>query len=188
MIPRISVLCPNTHFLLIGNGPLFFPVQRQVMENDVIRSVTTLIGTVPYDRAREYLAACDAFLSPTQPNPDGTPFFGSPTKLFEYMSLGKPIIASDLDQIAEVLQPAYKIEDILKEYKENKIIHATKELTGAVGILIPPHDVTGFVKAACWLFKKSISFHKRLGDNARAKACAHYTWSHHVSNIIDASK
>jgi len=35
--------------------------------------------------------------------PDGRPFFGSPTKLFEYMAMAKAIIASNLDQLAQVL-------------------------------------------------------------------------------------
>ena len=51
-----------------------------------------------------YLAACDILVSPHVPNADGTPFFGSPTKLFEYMAMGKGIVASDLDQIGEVLR------------------------------------------------------------------------------------
>ena len=50
------------------------------------------------------MAACDLLASPHVPNSDGTPFFGSPTKLFEYMAMGKGIIASDLDQIGEVLE------------------------------------------------------------------------------------
>ena len=55
-------------------------------------------------RAPSYLAACDILASPHVPNADGTPFFGSPTKLFEYMAMGKCIVASDLDQVGEILE------------------------------------------------------------------------------------
>lgn len=107
---------------------------------------------VPPKEAREYLSACDAFLSATQPNPDGSPFFGSPTKLFEYMSLGKPIIASDLEQIAQVINPALRLEDIAK-----KQINPRESV---VGILVKPNDVPGFVKAACWLVKQDTQVQK----------------------------
>ena len=38
-------------------------------------------------------------------------FFGSPTKVFEYMALGGGIVASDLEQIGQVLSPALTPED-----------------------------------------------------------------------------
>ena len=47
--------------------------------------------------------ACDILLSPHVPMSDGSEFFGSPTKLFEYMAMGKAIVASRLGQIADVL-------------------------------------------------------------------------------------
>ena len=37
------------------------------------------------------------------PLEDGSEFFGSPTKLFEYMAMGKGIVASRLGQIGDVL-------------------------------------------------------------------------------------
>jgi glycosyltransferase involved in cell wall biosynthesis len=52
----------------------------------------------------EYLDASDILVSPHVPMPDGSRFFGSPTKLFEYMAMGKAIVASRLDQLAEVLE------------------------------------------------------------------------------------
>ena len=61
-------------------------------------------GLVPQEEGPAYLAACDILASPHVPNPDGTPFFGSPTKLFEYMAMGRAIVASDLEQIGEVLE------------------------------------------------------------------------------------
>ena len=39
-------------------------------------------------------------------------FFGSPTKIFEYMAMGGGIVASDLEQIGEVLSPALRVADL----------------------------------------------------------------------------
>jgi glycosyltransferase involved in cell wall biosynthesis len=61
-------------------------------------------GALPRDKVAEYLDASDILVSPHIPMPDGRRFFGSPTKLFEYMAMGKGIIASRLDQLAEVLE------------------------------------------------------------------------------------
>jgi glycosyltransferase involved in cell wall biosynthesis len=48
------------------------------------------------------LDACDILVSPHIPLADGSDFFGSPTKIFEYMAMGKGIVASRLGQIGEV--------------------------------------------------------------------------------------
>ena len=61
-------------------------------------------GAVLPDKVAAYLDASDILVSPHIPMPDGSRFFGSPTKLFEYMARGKCIVASRLEQLAEVLE------------------------------------------------------------------------------------
>lgn len=176
MIPRVVALHNEAYFLLIGNGILHAQIKSAIDKIDLARNATTFIGMVSPEQARHYLAACDAFLSPTQPT-DGTSFFGSPTKLFEYMSLGKPIIASQLDQLADILKPALTLDDIKKITPER--------IKDAVGIVVPPEDVVGFVKAACWLLEQDKNTGDILGLNARERVCQQYTWSQHVKKIID---
>ena len=108
----------------------------------------------------EYLAASDILVSPQVPNPDGTPFFGSPTKLFEYMSMGKAIVASDLDQIGKLLT-----------HEED-------------AILVPPGDAKKLAEAILSLAEDS-DLRKRLGNQARTVAMNKYSWDSHVRSILD---
>ena len=80
------------------------PKVREILGAGGGAPFVTLAGIRPQTETPRTLAASDILLSPHVPNPDGTPFFGSPTKLFEYMAMAKPIVASDLDQVGWVLK------------------------------------------------------------------------------------
>jgi glycosyltransferase involved in cell wall biosynthesis len=165
----IIELCKKTrhaHFLLIGDGPLRATLIHNIQRSGLNYAVT-FAGMLAQQEARAYLAACDAFLCPTQPNPDGSRFFGSPTKMFEYMSMGKPIIASDLEQLGELLYPA---------------VRGDSDVTG-VGFLIAPEDVKGFVQAAFKLIAMDETIYTVIGKNARLKVEEKYTWLKHVQKI-----
>lgn len=164
---------PHVRFLFIGDGPLFGSLQNQ-LQGFIQEKKVICTGIIPQHEAKKYLAACDAFLSPTQPNPDGTPFFGSPTKLFEYLSMAKPIIASKLDQVAEVICPALKIDEL-----QDQVF-----ITDQVGIIVEPKNDQGFIRAACWLADLESSQRERLGLNARAKAINEHDWKKHVEKIM----
>jgi glycosyltransferase involved in cell wall biosynthesis len=166
MIPAVCKNNQKAHFLLIGDGPLkeFLQSKLATMPPDNV----TFVSTIPSREAREYLAACDAFLCPTLPNPDGSPFFGSPTKIFEYMSMGKPIIASDIGQLSELLQPAVRL---------------TEDFVDGIGVLTVPESKR-FMRAAQSLVESSDEQKLRMGSNARKKVEENYTWSHHAQNII----
>lgn len=173
MIPTILEQKPHARFLLIGDGPLLGHLQSQLQKFIEGRKVICT-GMIAQHEAKNYLASCDAFLSPTQPNPDGTPFFGSPTKLFEYLSMAKPVIASELEQIAEVISPALKVDEL-----QDQMI-----IKDHIGIVIAPKNVQDFIRAACWLVNLELMQREQLGYNARAKAVREYDWKKHVEKIM----
>lgn len=66
-----------------------------------------LHGYVPQAVLLRYIAALDLCLLPNQPNPanPGAEPYTSPLKLFNYMALGRPVLASDYPELREILNP-----------------------------------------------------------------------------------
>ena len=75
-----------------------------IIQDGGIVEYVTFTSLVPRLQAQKCLAACHVLVSPQIPNPDGRPFFGSPTKLFDYIAIGKGIVARNLDQIGQALR------------------------------------------------------------------------------------
>ena len=98
---------PAVKFLLIGDGThkpqLDAEVERHGLDDRVRR-----VGRVPQAEGARLLKACDIYVSPHNSHMVDSRFFGSPTKIFEYMAMGGGIVASDLEQIGEVLSPALR--------------------------------------------------------------------------------
>jgi glycosyltransferase involved in cell wall biosynthesis len=161
----------NVHFLLVGDG-LRLPEAEAVLGGRS-GAFHTLAGLVPQAETPAYLAASDAVVSPHVPNEDGTPFFGSPTKLFEYMAMGLPIVASDLDQIGQVLQPSLRAADT-----------DARHLDGAVAILVEPGSADELATGIRRLVDEE-ELRRRLGANARRLATERYTWDAHVGAILE---
>jgi glycosyltransferase involved in cell wall biosynthesis len=136
----------------------------------------TLTGLIPQADAPSYLAASDLLLSPHVANQDGSKFFGSPTKLFEYMAMGKAIIASDLDQIGQVLADSIRVDGSLPA---DPAVDDTR-----LAALCPPGDVQALVDTIKFVVERP-AWRAALGRNARAEALSKYTWSHHVDAILD---
>ena len=62
------------------------------------------VGHVPPDQVPAYLAAADLLILPNSARSETSARFTSPMKLFEYMAAGRPIVASRLPSLQEVLR------------------------------------------------------------------------------------
>lgn len=109
MIYELARRCPEIKFLLMGGEPKelveFYNKKYQIYNlQNIIQ-----IGLVDQTDLPLYLAACDVLLLPNQPSEEKSSFgdnfirWTSPMKLFEYMAVGRLIIASDLPVFREVL-------------------------------------------------------------------------------------
>jgi len=63
----------------------------------------TLVGRVPPDRVPAYLRASDVLVVPNTADREISRRYTSPLKVFEYMAAERPIVASDLPSLREVL-------------------------------------------------------------------------------------
>lgn len=162
------------HFMFVGDGAKRELVEEILSSSD-IKPFYTLTGLISQNDTALYMAASDIFVSPHVPNPDGTPFFGSPTKLFEYLSIGRPIIASKLYQIGEILEGCPMVTQ--------QVDFSQPPQDGACGIMVMPRQ-TEELKLALQLLVENPDWCRQAGINGRKRAQERYTWDHHTDTIL----
>jgi glycosyltransferase involved in cell wall biosynthesis len=156
----IALLPENgVRFLFVGAGMFRDEVERIISEAGRSQQVI-FAGQVEHKKVPALLDACDILLSPHVPMTDGSEFFGSPTKLFEYMAMGKAIVASRLGQIAEVLDDE------------------------ETALLVEPGDARQLADAILRLHN-SRELRERLGAAARRVAVERHTWKQNAQRVID---
>jgi len=156
MIPAKAPL----RFLFVGSGSLRDEVERTLArESENGRVIFT--GGVDHSSVPALLDACDLLVSPHVPLADGSEFFGSPTKVFEYMAMGKGIVASRLGQIGQVLKD------------------------GETAVLVEPGDAQQLATAILRL-AESPDLRERFGSAARKTAVAQHTWTHNAERVLSA--
>jgi glycosyltransferase involved in cell wall biosynthesis len=147
-------------FLFVGAGSQQTQVQ-QFLQSEVEKDRVIFTGPVNHGKVPALLDACDILVSPHVPLSDGSEFFGSPTKLFEYMAMGKGIVASRLGQIGDVL--------------------AHEE----TALLVEPGDVDALA-AAIERLALSKELRAQLGTRAITVVAQKYTWRHNAQRVLDA--
>jgi glycosyltransferase involved in cell wall biosynthesis len=157
-VKYIIKLIPNAKVLFVGDGMLR-PQIEEILRRDGMEINAIITGTVPYPQVPEYLSACDVLLSPCVHNSD-TEFFNSPVKLFEYMGMGKPIVASDVGQQGDVIN------------------HNVN------GLLCRERDPQELAESIYSIYKDESLAHD-LGIEARKSAVEKYDWKWNAKGVVD---
>ena len=165
----------GVHFLYVGDGGLA-PKVRSILGPGNGAPFVTLAGFRPQTEAPRILAASDVLLSPHVPNPDGTPFFGSPTKLFEYMAMARPIVASDLDQVGWVLK-GWRVGDPPPG--------ADAPRASRAALLVEPGSVDDLVRGIREAVELPRPEREALGREARRLVLESFTWDMNVAAVLE---
>jgi glycosyltransferase involved in cell wall biosynthesis len=159
------------HFLFVGDGPAT-PRVREIL-GDILRGpLVTLAGIRPQADSPGILAASDVLVSPHVPNSDGSPFFGSPTKLFEYMAMARLIVASDLDQIGQVL----------RGWRPGQPLQAGGVSEAAV--LVAPGSEESLVRGIRVAVEMDPESRRRMAEKARFYLMQAFTWEKNIEALL----
>ncbi len=142
--------------VLIGDGPLREPIEKDAAARGLSGRLV-LAGALSHSDVPSATAALDILVAPY---PEMKQFYFSPLKVYEYMAAGKPIVASGIGQISEILD---------------------HERTG---LLVPPGNVRE-LSAAIERLLGDEALASRLGMNAQGVALREHGWSHRVTRWIE---
>ncbi|OGC92052.1 MAG: hypothetical protein A2W25_13765 [candidate division Zixibacteria bacterium RBG_16_53_22] len=112
-------------------------------------------GAVPQEDIPRLMRQIDVAVAPYPELPD---FYFSSLKIFEYMAAGKPIVASRIGQIDEILE------------------------NDKTALLIPPGNPAALTGALIQL-KNDPDLARRLGQRARLEAQSKHTWKDRIEKI-----
>ncbi len=142
------------HFMLVGEGNEM-PNLKERLKQGNMQNRFTLTGGIPHADIPKHIAAMDIAVAPYS---KAEPFHISAMKIFEYMAMAKPVIASAQGQIKDVVQH------------------------GINGFLIEPDDPDQLVNAILKLAHDHCE-RKNMGRNALS-AIQDYTWDKNAEKVM----
>lgn len=151
---RLRSARPDARLLLVGDGSERPAVETRLREL-ALDGATALPGAVPPNQVPGLLAEMDVGVAPYPPGRA----YVSPLKVFEYMAAGLPVVASGVEQVAELVE---------------------HEVTG---ILFEPQDA-GALAAALDRLAGDPGLRRRLGAAARSAVMASNTWDAVAGRIL----
>jgi glycosyltransferase involved in cell wall biosynthesis len=151
-----QVATANWRLLIIGEGPERVRLE-QLTQQLQIREQVLFAGAVHHDAIPAHVAALDIAVAPYRGSPD---FYFSPLKLYEYLAMGRAVLASDVGQISAVVR-----------HLEN-------------GYLVPPDDVTALA-AGLHRLASDVELRRALGKRAPRGLAS---WTDVAERVVDIAQ
>ncbi|MGE5194003.1 MAG: glycosyltransferase, partial [Deltaproteobacteria bacterium] len=133
------------------------PALLEDLEARGLQNAAQLTGAVDPDAIPGLLASMDVACAPY---PDLSDFYFSPLKVYEYMAAGRPVVASRIGQLADLIQ------------------HEVS------GLLCPAGDA-GALAAALQRLRDRPDLRRRLGTAARETVQRKHTWKSVVGRLLN---
>ena len=147
---------PDSRLLIVGDGPGRDKLTEDI-EGKGLSNVVYITGAVNPEEVPARLGAMDAAVIPCRSEPD---FCFSPSKVFEYMATGLPVVAGDMGQI-------------------KCIIHH-----GVNGLLYKAGDPIAMASALGRL-RREQNLRSQLGQAGRSMVLRNHTWDRNVKKLLD---
>ena len=163
ILVRAAAEIPEVEFLIVGGRERDNALWREMARQSGAANFR-MEGFVRQREVSSYLLASDVLVMPYSSGVtirDGTEAgeFTSPLKLFEYMAAGKPIVATGVPSVLEILR------------------------SGENSVVTPPDDAEEFLRALGFVLQDS-ELCARISEGARSDA-TEYTWEKRVEKIIE---
>ncbi len=149
-MPLILDHDPEARLAIVGDGMLRESLKRMAVDLGVERAIV-LTGTAAHGQVPLHIGAAAVCVAPfTRDRNEGIGL--SPLKIFEYMACARPVVASAIPGITELL-----------------------ERSGA-GVVVPPDDPEAFAQAVLRLLSDP-DLARAMGGHGREFALAECTWA-----------
>lgn len=143
------------HLLIVGEGPLRTWVEGYVRGARLDGRVT-VAGWVEYEDIPRYVRRFDVAAAPYHAIDD---FYFSPLKLFEYLAVGRPVVASAIGQMCDVIEH------------------------GRTGLLVRPDDPSDFAAKVAQL-RGDPELCRQISQAAAVEG-ARRTWTHNAQKMVE---
>lgn len=148
---KVAEQTDQARLVLVGDGKLLSSLQREANSLG-IDSVVSFMGRRPYDEIPTWLQSADVMVLSSLSE-------GLPSILLESMACGRPMVATDVGGIAEILED------------------------GQTGILVPPKNADQLAEALIRLMVNQPDQLHRMGEKAYQASQA-FTWAKHAKKMV----